>query len=640
MTAAPSDAAQATSIVPRTSGGNDTFKIPLFYDGIVTVDGTNKYRWKLRIAGNTAGTYRYKVVCNCSLIATESPSYCATKPSFHSATIEHTHTINNATTSEMDDFTWEGRGWLTTDGARSFRYDRKDMAGNPDNRTILNGIFSTGTGLAQSQNSKGEKRSIGYEESHIDTLAGAAARSNFNAIVLEVYRGWTDDPAIVNKDAHGNQNAAANLEGYLCKTPQTCGSNLTDCNCPDKLHPFENKGSDKARIVPAYWQSLDVRLKKLVLATTSGRKSVTAAIKLGQNACVGGTHGFGSSSGLPHNNYKHFLLYLIGRYGAYNVLWMGHQEADEMDCHSTGYLSAYLDWMHRNDPYFRLTSNHKLPHTAPAFNAYTNNDAWSTGPISPRFLGVQETDDFGASGNLDEAGPDDTAAWDHARSASWGTNIPGLSGNPKPWVNMEYGFERRAGDDDRNQADQVDLDLLEDVWGGMLGGAAGMFYGNNRIKPGSRSSIDTGRLDDPGFKHYHKNLYRFFHDADADVRYWEWNAFKKVAVGATAYTLSCKQNDSCVLNFLETNDQDIDMSAKGPDDPAFAFGSTVRLRWYDVRRGCWKDTGTTSFIAGPANHVTRPGDPTGGSDRWVAVMRKDTPYGTLSATCSDVPKRR
>jgi Domain of unknown function (DUF4915) len=75
------------------------------------------------------------------------------------------------------------------------------------------------------------------------------------------------------------------------------------------------------------------------------------------------------------------------------------------------------------------------------------------------------------------------------------------------------------------------------------------------------------------------------------------------------------------------------MSAKGPDDPAFDFGSTVHLRWYDVRRGCWEDTGTTSFIAGPANHVTRPGNPTGGSDRWVAVMRKDTPYGTLSASC-------
>ena len=132
---------------------------------------------------------------------------------------------------------------------------------------------------------------------------------------------------------------------------------------------------------------------------------------------------------------------------------------------------------------------------------------------------------------------------------------------------------------------------MSDVWGAMLGGAAGMFYGNNRIKPGSQSSIDTGRLDDPGFKHYHKNLYRFFHDADADVVYWEWNAFKKVAVGATAYTLSCKQNDSCVLNFLETNDQDIDMSAKGPDDPAFAFGSTVRLRWYDVRGDAGKTPG-------------------------------------------------
>ena len=220
--------------------------------------------------------------------------------------------------------------------------------------------------------------------------------------MIEVYRGWPDEPAIVNKDVHGNQNAAANLEGYLAVL-QTCGSDLS-VNCPDKLHPFENKGSDKARIVPAYWQSLDVRLKKLVLATTSGRKSVTAAIKLGQNACIGGTQGFGSSSGLPHKHYKHFLLYLIGRYGAYNVLWMGHQEADEMDCHSTGYISAYLDWMHRNDPYFRLTSNHKLPHTAPAFNAYTNNDAWSTGPISARFLGVQETDHFGAFGNLDEAG--------------------------------------------------------------------------------------------------------------------------------------------------------------------------------------------------------------------------------------------
>ena len=128
-------------------------KIPLFYDGIVTVDGTNVYRWKLRIAGNTAGTYRYKVVSN-EPHATENPSYCATKPSFHSATIEHTHTINNATTSEMDDFTWEGRGWLTTDGARFFRYDRKDMAGNPDNRTILNGIFSTGSGLARARTAR------------------------------------------------------------------------------------------------------------------------------------------------------------------------------------------------------------------------------------------------------------------------------------------------------------------------------------------------------------------------------------------------------------------------------------------------------------------------------------------------------
>ena len=65
-------------------------------------------------------------------------------------------------------------------------------------------------------------------------------------------------------------------------------------------------------------------------------------------------------------------------------------------------------------------------------------------------------------------------------------------GNPKPWVNMgRSGFERRAGDDDRNQADQVDLDLLADIWGGMLGGTAGMFYGNNRIKAGSRSNIGT-----------------------------------------------------------------------------------------------------------------------------------------------------
>jgi hypothetical protein len=160
---------------------------PALYDGIVTVGGTNKYRWKLRIAGNTAGTYRYK--------AMQLQPHCH-RELLHSATIEHTHTINNATTSEMDDFTWEGRGWLTTDSARSFRYDRKDMADKPDNRTILNGIFSTGTGLAQSQNSKGEKGSIGYEESHVDTLARAVARSNFNAIVIEVYRGWTDDPAI------------------------------------------------------------------------------------------------------------------------------------------------------------------------------------------------------------------------------------------------------------------------------------------------------------------------------------------------------------------------------------------------------------------------------------------------------------
>ena len=299
------------------------------------------------------------------------------------------------------------------------------MAGDPDNRTILNGIFSTGTGLAQSQHSKGEKRAIGYEESRIDTLAEPRPGTDFNTIVLEVYRGWTDDPAIVNKDAHGSQNAAANLEGYLCKTPQTCGSDLTDCNCPDKLHPFENESSDKTRIVPAYWQSLDVRLKKLVLATTSGRKSVTAAIKLGQNACVGDYQGFGSSSGSPHKHYKHFLLYLIGRYGAYNVLWMGHQEANEMDCHSTGYLSAYLEWMHRNDPYFRLTSNHKLPHTAACIQRLHEQRRLEHRSHLSSILRGAGTDDSGASGNLDEAGPDDTAAWDHARSASWGTRIPG-----------------------------------------------------------------------------------------------------------------------------------------------------------------------------------------------------------------------
>ncbi|MGQ0593351.1 MAG: hypothetical protein ACT4QB_12095 [Gammaproteobacteria bacterium] len=636
LTAAPGTTTQATRAVPRTDGGANTFKIPLFYDGIVTVGGLNRYRWKLRLAGNTAGTYTYKVICNCSLIATASPSYCAIKPSFHSTTVVHTHTISNTTTSQMDDYTWEGKGWLTTDGARFFRYDRKDIAGNPDNRTISNGIFATGAGLGLSQQSKSEKRTIGYEEAHIDTLAAAAGQNNFNLIVFEAYRGWSDNASIVNKDAKGDPNAATNLEAYVCKTPQTCGSSLTNCGCSDKLHPFENRGSDKTRIVPAYWQSLDVRLKKLALATASGRKSITAAIKFGQNTCVGGTQGFGTSNGLPHNKYKHFLLYLIGRFGAYNVLWLGHQEADELGCHSTAYISAYLDWMHRNDPYFRLTSNHKLPHTSGAFNPYTNDDAWSTGPVSPQILGVQETDSFGSGGNLDEAGPDDTAAWDHARSASWGTNLPGLTGNPKPWVNMEYGFERRASDDDRGQADQIDLDLLEDVWGALLGRAAGIFYGSPWIKAGNRSSVDPSRFNDPGFRSYHPNLYNFFQDAGANVRYWEWNAFKKVPVGATAYTLSCKQNDSCVLNFLETNDQNLNLTATGAGNPAFAFGTTVHLRWYDVRRGCWKDTGTKSFVAGTANNFIRPSNPSGGNDRWIAILRKETPYWALPVACSEI----
>ncbi len=636
LTAAPSGTTQANSVVPRTGGGANTFKIPLFYDGIANVGGINRYRWKLRFAGNTAGTYRYKVICNCSLIATASPSHCSTKPSFHSTTTEHTNTVGNATTSQMDDFTWEGRGWLGTDGGRFFRYDRKDVAGDPDNRTVLNGIFATGAGLGLSQQSKSEKRSIGYEEAHVDTLAAAAGQNNFNLIVFEAYRGWSDNASIVNKDANGNTNASANLEAYVCRTPQICGSSLTNCGCSDKLHPFENRGSDKARIVPAYWQSLDVRLKKLALATASGRKSITAAVKFGQNTCVGGTQGFGTSSGLPHNNYKHFLLYLIGRFGAYNVLWLGHQEADELACHSTAYISAYLDWVHKNDPYFRLTSNHKLSHGTSAFNAYTNNDAWSTGTISPRFISVQETDRFGSAGNLDEAGPDDTAAWDNARSASWGTTIPGLTGNPKPWVNSEYGFERRASDDDRGQADQVDLDLLEDVWGAMLGRAAGIFYGSPWIKPGNKASVDTSRLNDPGFKLYHPNMYKFFRDANAGIRFWEWNAFKKVPVGATAYTLSCKQNDNCVLNFLETNNQNINITATGTGNPAFAFGTTVHVRWYDVRRGCWKDTGTRTIVAGTANNFIRPTNPSGGNDRWIGIMRKGTPYWVLSSSCPDI----
>ncbi len=636
LTEAPGDTTQAIRIVPRTNEGNNTFKIPLFYDGIATVGDTETYRFKLRIAGNTAGTYRYRVRCDCSLIATAEPAHCATKPSFHDT--EHTHVVENATTSEMDDFTWKGKGWLTTDGGRHFRYDRIDLPENPENHTIVNGIFATGAKLGLSQYSKHEKRAIGYEEPDIDIFATAAAENDFNVIVFEVFRGWTDNPAVVNRNPDGEEDPSANLASYLCKSPQTCGGNPSDCACTDKLFPFENNGSDKAAIVPAYWQSMDARLRKIVLASDTPGKSLTAAIKLGQNTCVGATQGFGTSNGLPHASFKHFLLYLIGRYGAYNVLWMGHQEADELACHSTAYIAAYLDWIHKNDPYFRLTSNHKLPHTARAFDAYTHHDAWSTGPISPSFLGVQETDRFGRTGNVDEAGADDTAAWDHARSAEWGTMIPGLSVNPKPWVNMEYGFERRPGDEHRNQADQIDLDLLEDLWGGMLGGAAGMFYGNSRLKPGNRSSLDPERFQDPGFAHYHGNLYRFFQDPDADVRYWEWNAYKKVPVGATAYTLSCKRNHSCVLNFFETTDQDIDMTASGADDPAFTSGSTVHLRWYDARRGCFEDTDATSFTAGPANHFSRPGGPTGDNDRWIAIMRRNIPYWTLSATCSDGPQ--
>lgn len=636
LSAAPGAATATARVVPGTDGGNNTAKIPLFYDGIVGTGAAGRYRWKLRIAGNTGGTYRYKIACHCSLVATRDPAYCATRPSFHDT--QHTHIVESAATPEMARHTWEGRGWLITDGARFFRYDRKDLPGNPENRTILNGIFATGASLGASQFNKGEKRAIGYEEADIDRLTAAAGQNDFNAIVLEVYRGWADDPAVVNKNAGGAEDPSANLETYLCKSPETCGSNLSDCGCRDKLHPFEDQGRDKSRIVPAYWQSLDVRLEKIALATAPERRSLTAALKLGQNTCLGGTQGFGTSSGLPHAAFKHFLLYLIGRYGAYNILWMGHQEADEMPCHTTAYIAAYLDWIHRNDPYFRVASNHKASHTARGFDAYTNDDAWSTGPISPDFLAVQETDRFGRSGNVNEAGGDDATAWDHAQSAGWGTNIPGLRANPKPWVNAEYGFERRVGDDHRNQADQIDLDLLEDIWGGMLGGAAGMFYGNNWFKPGNRSTLDTERLDDPGFEQYHRNLYRFFQDTGADVRYWEWNAYKKVPIGATAYTLSCRRNHSCALSFFKAINQNIDMTGKGPDDPAFAFGSTVYLRWYDVRRACWEAAGTTAVTAGPGSNITRPGSAPGDDDRWLAVMRKDVPYGTLSPACSDRPE--
>ena len=112
-------------------------------------------------------------------------------------------------------------------------------------------------------------------------------------------------------------------------------------------------------------------------------------------------------------------------------------------------------------------------------------------------------------------------------------------------------------------------------------------------------------------------------------------------MGATAYTLSCKQNDSCVLNFLETNDQDIDMSAKGPDDPAFAFGSTVNMRWYPFRRESGKtpERPPLSRDRQDQSSPTRRTPPLEAS-AGLPSCGKDTPYGTLSATCSEVPKRR
>jgi hypothetical protein len=361
------------------------------------------------------------------------------------------------------------------------------------------------------------------------------------------------------------------------------------------------------KINPSYFQALDERVEYVV------SKGLVLSVAFGWGSeFFTSTHGFGGSGGVAAA--QRYARYVMARYAAYNVIWMTLGEYQEIRDSNMTKFASFIDYVRAIDPHNHLVTGH------PIARAILPLDSTITGKLD--FVGGQETDKdaLDANGCNTETATDNFHLFDDARSGRT------AAGTGKGYVNLEFGYERRISPTkDACQAhDQLPRDIVEDVWGLMLGGAAGVGYGNRHVW----KEADTSRLSDMGAQ-YMTHLYNFWTDATAAPAFTTYTEFVKTGSKSTSWMRACKQTgpDFQCTAFLVGADStgSWNTTATGPKVRA---GTVINYKWYNILTGEWRKNAATrsgynSVAASPTTNFTAPST---ADDTWVLFLKGTTSF--------------
>jgi hypothetical protein len=240
--------------------------------------------------------------------------------------------------------------------------------------------------------------------------------------------------------------------------------------------------------------------------------------------------------------------YLINRYGAYPMIWMGLGEYDE-DYYTEAQASGMADYYRTHDPYRNPVTLH------PTWGAGTLPDPQNHLDIYTR---QQDTDCWLVAANSHTS--------------------PGI-----PYMNAEYGYEGSISA----------TEVLKRSWQLVMGGSTGLVYGNQDWWANNNAAA----LNSTGAG-YMANLGKFWQDSGTGglletLRYWEFDSFSRLDAGAGRY--EAKQIGGQRVIWSETAGT---FSINLSDLPE------CKAKWFNARTGVWGEELT--LLGGGTTSVTAP----------------------------------
>jgi hypothetical protein len=339
------------------------------------------------------------------------------------------------------------------------------------------------------------------------------------------------------------------------------------------MQPLNNNGLFK-QLNPAFWQSVDERIAYL------SEQGMTAALGLdwGRNL-----------EAANEADYMRLARYVVARYAAYPVVWLGAGEYSTGNTASWGNVSAYI---YEQDPYKRLNFLHNAVWNANNFR----DEPWYQVDYLQAGHGVQKSKDYWL-GHYNET---PTKIMIEAE-----VNYENINGIPSS-------FTREA------------------AWNAFIAGSAGFTYGAEGIWQATHDMKDTWQVwnlaPTPWYEAIHKpagEQMRFLKDFFTALPWWDmtpdaarvqWQGAPTLNNKAAPYQRSTADG-AVIAAYLPSHTSTYTGKAQGLES-----GETYQASWYNPRTGQYTAI-SAAFVPDGNNEWKIPPQPSASSD-WALLIQR------------------